>query len=172
MKLVSHLLSWGKFLYKLSLLRNIEFSDHTNHLHINKGILKPLQPSPQTTLYIMHYQTLIVALFASAAMAKGPWVSSFINDDCEGPGAGDAVSMSEEGCAVFHPKYNNIAVNFGGAVQADSISVYTDSNCQNPAGDDIYADQEDDYPQQCISMSYWGAKWGSVQITPPEYPGK
>ena len=120
----------------------------------------------------MHYQTLIVALFASAAMAKGPWVSSFENDDCEGPGAGDAASMSFYGCTVFHPKYNNIAVNFGGSEQVNSISVFTDSNCQNPAGQDITADVESGYPQRCISMSYWGAKWGSVLITPPEYPGK
>ena len=117
----------------------------------------------------MHYQTLIVALFASAAMAKNPWVSSFENDDCNGPGAGDAVSMSGWGCVPFHPKYNNIGVNFGGSLQVPSISVFSDNNCQNPAGKDIVADQIDGYPQQCISMSYWGAKWGSVQITPPDY---
>ena len=117
----------------------------------------------------MHYQTLIFALFASAAMAKGPWVSSFENDDCIGPGAGDAVSMSEYGCAPFHPKYNNIGVNFGGADQEPAISVFSDANCQNPAGKNIVADEESGFPQQCISMSYWGAKWGSVMITPPEY---
>ena len=104
-------------------------------------------------------------------MATEPWVSSFENNDCKGPGAGDAVSMFSYGCAAFHPVYNNIGVNFGGSEVA-SISVFTDSNCQNPAGKDIVADQENGFPQQCISMSYWGAKWGSARITPPGDSGE
>ena len=119
----------------------------------------------------MHYQTLILALFASAAMAKGPWVASFVTTDCSGPGAGDAVSMSEDGCAAFDPKYNNVGVNFGGSEQAASIAVFTDSNCQNPAGQDVEAQVQDGSPQRCISMSYWGGKWGSVAIAVPAQDG-
>lgn len=156
----------------MSLLRNIESSDHTNNSHINpKQSSKTLQPSPQTRHNIMHYQTLIVALFASTAMAKDPWVCSFENDDCEGPGAGDVVGMPSDGCVPFHPKYNNIGVNYGGSDQVSSISVFSDSNCQNPAGQDVVGDYMTDYSQRCISMSYWGAKWGSVMVTPTDYSG-
>ena len=158
-------------MYKMSLLRYIQTSEHTSYLHIKKR--NPQNPpKPISTLYKMHYQTLILALFASAAMAKGPWVSSFENDDCDGPGAGDAVSMDSYGCAAFHPVYNNVVVNFGGADQADSISVFSDSNCQNPAGQDVVGDYMNGYPQRCISMKYWGAKWGSVMVTPPDYSGE
>ena len=97
-------------------------------------------------------------------MAKGPWVSSYKNDTCSGPGAGDAVGIVSDGCSVFHPVYDSVAVNFGGAIQVESISVFSDSNCENPAGDDIVASFDDGY-QQCISMRYHGAKWGSVQVT-------
>lgn len=160
-------------MYKMSLLRNIESSNHTTHSQIKKR--KPQKPfhnpstSPQTTLYIMHYQTFIVALFASAAMAKGPWVASFVSDLCTGVSGNDAVSMNNLNCVPFHPVYDSIAINFGGSYQVGSISVFSDSNCKNPAGDDIVADP-DFYPQQCLSMRLHGAKWGSVQITPPTSP--
>ena len=144
-------------MYKMSLRRNIESSDH---------IHSSLQSSPQTKFYIMHYQTLILALFASAAMAKkGPWVSSFASDTCSGDGAGDAVEMMSEACAPFHPVYDSIGVNFGGGYQVRSISVFWDGDCKNPAGKNITADLGSGLPQQCISMRYWGAKWGSVQVT-------
>ena len=157
-------------MYKMSLLRNIESSNHTTHSHIKKrNPQKPFHnpsPSPQTTLYIMHYQTFIVALFASAAMAKGPWVASFVSDTCTGISGDDAVSMNDWSCVPFHPVYDNVAINFGGAYQVNSISVFSDSKCQNFAGPDIVADEEDGFPQQCLSMRLHGAKWGSVAITP------
>ena len=100
-------------------------------------------------------------------MAKGPWVSSFENDACQGPGAGDAVGIPDHTCVPFHPKYDSIAVNFGGGHQVPAISVYSDGNCQNPAGRNIVADEESGFPQQCVSMKYHGSTWGSVAVTQP-----
>lgn len=115
----------------------------------------------------MQYQTILVALFAATVLAGGdPWVSSFYNADCSGAGAGDAASIDGDNCVPFDSEYNAVAVNFGTNMkEITSLSVFSDSNCENPAGDDITADLEAGTPQQCISQSAHGAKWGSVQKT-------
>ncbi|CAF9913590.1 MAG: hypothetical protein ALECFALPRED_008917 [Alectoria fallacina] len=114
-----------------------------------------------------HYQTLLAALFAAtAAVAKDPWVSSFYNADCTGPGAGDAVSIDGDSCVVFDPVYDAVAVNFGTMLsEIDSLSVYTDANCSASSGLAITSNMGDGSPQACVSQSARGAKWGSVQKT-------
>ena len=114
----------------------------------------------------MHYETMFIALFATTAFAKAPWVSSFYNADCTGAGAGDAVSVSSYTCAPFDSTYNAVAVNFGTNLdEITSVSVFTDADCQIPAGADITAIMADNTPQQCISQSAHGKKWGSVMQT-------
>lgn len=113
----------------------------------------------------MHYQTILVALFATTALAKDPWVSSFYNADCTGNGAGDAVSISVDNCVAFDSKYDAVAVNFGsGYTEITSLSVYSDANCQVFAGPAITS-LEVNTPQSCVSQSKHGAKWGSVRKT-------
>ena len=114
----------------------------------------------------MHYQTILITLFATTAFAKNPWVSSFYNADCTGAGAGDAVSMNVDDCVPFDSKYNAIGVNFGTELdEVTSVSVFSDAKCQVPAGADITASMASGTPQQCINQSQHGAKWGSVQKT-------
>lgn len=116
----------------------------------------------------MHYQPILVALFATIAFAKDPWVSSFYNADCTGNGAGDSVSISVDNCVAFDSKYDRVAVNFGsGWEEVESLSVYSDANCQVPAGPNIISSMADNTPQQCLSQSSNGAKWGSVRKTLP-----
>lgn len=79
----------------------------------------------------MHYQTILVTLFAAAAFAKDPWVSSFYNADCTGAGAGDHVKINEDDCVPFDSTYNSVGVNFGsGYAEVDAISVFSDANCE------------------------------------------
>lgn len=114
----------------------------------------------------MRYQTIFIALFATTAFAKDPWVSSFYNADCSGNGAGDAVNIDVYECVAFDSKYDAVAVNFGGgADEISSLSVFSDANCQVPAGADITSSKAYNTPQQCISQKQHGAKWGSVQQT-------
>lgn len=82
----------------------------------------------------MHYQTIFVALFAATVFAKDPWVSSYDNDDCSSPGAGDSVSIDVDACVPFDSKYNTVAVNFGSELdEITSLSVFLDANCETPA---------------------------------------
>ncbi|KAL9136642.1 MAG: hypothetical protein Q9175_002154 [Cornicularia normoerica] len=114
----------------------------------------------------MHYPTILAALFATAALAKDPWVSSFYNADCTGSGAGDAVSVSVDNCVAFGSKYDAVAVNFGsGLSEISSLSVYSDANCEVFAGSAITADTAAETPQQCVRQRQHGAKWGSVRKT-------
>lgn len=114
----------------------------------------------------MHYQNLLVVLFATTAFAKDPWVSSFYNADCTGAGAGDAVNVDVDNCVAFDSKYDAVAVNFGTNLdEISSLSVYSDANCQVFAGSAITSDVADGTPQQCVSQSKHGAKWGSIQKT-------
>ena len=116
----------------------------------------------------MHYQTILITLFATTALAKYPWVSSYYNADCTGPGAGDSVSIEEDACSPFDSKYNAVAVNFGtNDNEITSVSVFSDANCEVPAGKDITSSMAYGTPQQCISQSQHGAKWGSVRMTLP-----
>ncbi|KAF6239761.1 hypothetical protein HO173_002307 [Letharia columbiana] len=115
----------------------------------------------------MHYQTILVALFATAALAKDPWVSSFYNADCTSNGAGDAVNIEVDDCVPFDSKYDAVAVNFGTDLEEmTSLNVYSDASCTVFAGPSITSSLADDTPQQCISQSKHGAKWGSVQRAP------
>ena len=122
----------------------------------------------------------LVALFAATVLAGGDSrVSSFYN-------AGDAASIDGDNCVPFDAKYNAVAVNFGTNMkETTSLSVFSSSNCENPAGDDITVELEAGTPQQCISQSAQtfdyhvqayiallrpgaitlGAKWGTVQKT-------
>ncbi|CAD6587317.1 MAG: hypothetical protein ASARMPREDX12_002806 [Alectoria sarmentosa] len=114
----------------------------------------------------MHYQTLLVALFATAAVAKDPWVSSFYNADCTGPGAGDAVNIDVDNCVVFNSVYDAVGVNFGTLLsEIDSLSIFSDANCTAYSGLAITSDMANGTPQACVSQSARGAKWGSVQKT-------
>ena len=114
----------------------------------------------------MHYPTLLLALFTTAALAKDPWVRSYYHADCTGTPANDKASINEDNCVKFDSTYDAVAVNFGsGFSEIDSISVFTDDNCMNFAGDAITARMADGTPQQCVSQMRNGAKWGSVQKT-------
>ena len=126
---------------------------------------QPLQNlSRNASAHIMHYQTLLVALFAATAFAKDPWVSSFYNADCTGPGAGDAVNVDGDECVPFDSKYDAVAVNFGTNLdEIDALNVFSDANCMNYAGTAITSPMADQTPQQCVSQSRHGGKWGSVQ---------
>lgn len=93
-------------------------------------------------------------------------MSSFYNADCTGNGAGDAVNVAVDNCQPFDSKYNAVAVNFGTELdEITSLSVYSDAHCQVPAGAAITSSRADGTPQQCISQSAHGGKWGSVQKT-------
>ena len=117
----------------------------------------------------MQYQTILVALFAATAFAKDPWVSSFYNADCTGAGAGDAVNVDVDACVVFDSKYDAVAVNFGTNLdEIDALNVFSDANCMNYAGTAITSPMADQTPQQCVSQSRHGGKWGSVQKVIPE----
>lgn len=48
----------------------------------NPQIPKSFHPNNNLTLPIMHYPTLLLALFTTAALAKDPWVRSYYNADC------------------------------------------------------------------------------------------
>lgn len=163
-KAVSHLFSWSNSTYKICLLRDVNSSDHTNQSHTKKtNPQKKNRTNSQSTLYIMHYQTILVALFATAALAKAPWVSSFYNADCTSNGAGDAVNIILDNCVIFDSKYDAVAVNFGTSLEEiTSLNVYSDANCTVFAGPAITSSMADGTPQQCISQSKHGAKWGSV----------
>lgn len=114
----------------------------------------------------MHLIIVPLALLLTTALAKDPWVSSFYHADCTGPGAGDVAHIDVDACATFDPIYDAVAVNFGaGYDEVSSISVFSDANCEVPAAADITSDMADYTPQQCVSMSKMGKKWGSVQKT-------
>lgn len=116
----------------------------------------------------MHYQTILITLFATAAFAKDPWVSSYYNADCTDDGAGDAVSFSSENCVAFDSVYNSVMVNFGSGIdRITSVSVFSDANCLNPAGADVSSSLANDTVAQCINQRQWGDKWGSVRNIAP-----
>lgn len=112
----------------------------------------------------MHYQTILVALFATTALATYPYIHSFYNADCTGPDAGDQVAIKGLSCTKIDPKYDAVAINFGTSFnQMHRLSVYSDDSCTVYAGKDITASTADDTPAVCLSQSAHGAKWGSVQ---------
>ena len=84
----------------------------------------------------------LVALFAATVLAGGDSrVSSFYN-------AGDAASIDGDNCVPFDSKYNAVAVNFGTNIkETTSLSVFSSSNCENHAGDDITLELEAGTPQ-------------------------
>ena len=58
-------------------------------------------------------------------------------------------------------------VNFGGGLdEIDSLSVFSDSECQTPAAADITSSKADNTPAQCVSQKAMGDKWGSVMQSP------
>lgn len=116
----------------------------------------------------MHYQTILITLFATTAFCKNPWVSSYYDADCSGTGAGDSVSIDVDDCVPFDSTYNAVKVNFGTELEEiTSLSVFSDANCMTPAGPDITASMAYGTPAQCINQSQHGAKWGSVRKTLP-----
>ena len=115
----------------------------------------------------MHYPTILVALFASTALAKDPWVSTFYNADCTSSRTGDAANVNVNDCVPFDPKYDAVAVNIGTELQEiSSLSEFSDTECQVFAGKAFTSSMADVTPQQCVSQSKHGAKWGSVMKTP------
>lgn len=114
----------------------------------------------------MHYQTLLVALFATTALANNPYVHSFYNADCTGPDAGDKVKIVELDCTKFDSKYDAVSVNFGTDwVEMHTLNVFSDDSCTVFAGKAITSPAADGTPAVCLSQSAHGAKWGSVQKT-------
>ena len=113
----------------------------------------------------MQYQSIFIALMATSAYADTwPWVSSFKDDNCKGPGAGDVVNVYG-GCSTFNPTYDTVLVNFGGGDhETDSVMVYSDDNCTQ---DEVFvnASWAASTPAQCHHMTAnGGAKWRSARM--------
>lgn len=154
-------------IYKRSVNLPTLFLAHSKHFQIPIPYLQSSsrkKSKPKFLFHTMHYQTILVALFSTTALANGPYVHSFYNADCTGPDAGDQVSINGLACTKVDSKYDAVSINFGtGYSGMHRFSVYSDDSCTVYAGKDITSRPADGTPAVCLSQSAHGAKWGSVQ---------
>ncbi len=115
----------------------------------------------------MHYTTILLALFASAVVAKEPWAISFKDSGCNDSPSDDSVTVGN-GCIPVNFKEDHVKFNFGsGLDEIEAFGIYSDAKCKTVAGDNINSTSEGT-PARCISRKdhakAWGtAAWGSIQ---------